>query len=65
MVSFGLRLVGNKSSKDISALTMPSAIAFGPYFGGLADRWGRRPVYSTALTGILLELVALYVVCKC
>jgi MFS family permease len=44
---------------------MPSAIAFGPYFGGLADRWGRRPVYSIALTGLLLQLVALYVVCKC
>jgi hypothetical protein len=40
-----------------------TAIFVGPYFGLLADRWGRRTVYSMVLVGLMLQLVSFYIVC--
>jgi hypothetical protein len=40
-----------------------TAIFVGPYFGRLADRWGRRPVYGIVLGGLMLQLASFYVVC--
>ena len=40
-----------------------AAIFVGPYFGLLADRWGRRAVYSIVLVGLMLQLASFYIVC--
>lgn len=41
-----------------------TAIIFGPYFGSLADKMGRRPTYALCLLGMILHLAFLYLTCQ-